>query len=332
MFRPLTLPPDIASTARFAPGFGQRALLTVDTEEEFDWNAPFTRNRHGLVHIPRLERFQVFCEGLGVSPVYLIDWPIATSPEAVAILSQAMRAGKAEVGVQLHPWVNPPFDEAVTAHNSYAGNLPPALEAAKFRVLRDRIEDAFGTAPLIYRAGRYGLGPNSAHMLREGGIAIDSSVRAHFDYSAGGGPDYGAHPLHPYWADADRALLELPLTTTHWGLLRRQGPWLHPRLLRVPRLGGLAAKMGLLEKIPLTPEDVTVEEALRGIDIALDDGLPLLVLSFHSPSLQPGLGPYVHDEAGLNRFYDWWRRVYTYLDMRDVQPTTVAQILDKVVR
>ena len=332
MSRPLTQPPDPASRARFATDFGQRVLLTVDTEEEFDWDAPFTRDAHGLTHIQWLERFQAFCEGLGVSPVYLVDWPIATSPDAVAILSQAVQAGRAEVGVQLHPWVNPPFDEEVSARNSYAGNLPPELEAAKFHALRERIEDAFGTAPLIYRAGRYGLGPNSAEMLHEGGIAIDSSVRAHFDYRAGGGPDYSAHPLHPYWADAARTLLELPLTTVYWGLLRRQGVWLHPRLQRMGRLGGAAARLGLLEKIPLTPESATAEEALRGIDIALDDGLPLLVLSFHSPSLQPGLGPYVHDDADLNRFYDWWRRIYAYLEMRDVRPTTVTQIMDNVVR
>jgi len=82
----------------------------------------------------------------------------------------------------------------------------------------------------------------------------------------------------------------------------------------------------------LTPEGVTAEEALRGIDMALDDGLPLLVLSFHSPSLAPGHTPYVRSEADLGRLYDWLRRIYMYLDMRGVAPTNVGEILSAVER
>jgi hypothetical protein len=95
---------------------------------------------------------------------------------------------------------------------------------------------------------------------------------------------------------------------------------------------GLFSRIGLLERISLTPEGVTAEEALRGIDMALDDGLPLLVLSFHSPSLAPGHTPYVRTEADLARLYDWFRRVYMYLEMRGVAPTSVAEIMDEVRR
>ncbi len=241
--------------------------------------------------MPRLAKFQQFCEGEGVVPVYLVDWPIAQSPLAAEILRAPLAAGKAEIGVQLHPWVNPPFEEEVTPHNSYAGNLAPELEGAKFRNLRDAIERNFGVAPTIYRAGRYGIGPNTAGLLRKGGVAIDTSVRAKFDYSSQGGPNYRRHPLTPYWLDEDRQLLELPLTTVFWGMLRRQGDWLYPALWRVPSLRGVLARVNLLERIPLTPEGVSVDEAIRGIDIALDDQLPLLVFSFHSPSLRRGTRP-----------------------------------------
>lgn len=332
MDRPITAPPDPGSAARFTPGFGARSLLTVDTEEEFDWSGPFTRDRHGVTHIAHIPRFQQFCEELRVVPVYLVDWPIANSPAAAEVIGSAVKSGKAEVGIQLHPWVNPPFEEEVTPHNSYAGNLPPALERAKFMALRDRIEQAFGTAPLIYRAGRYGLGRDTAAILRDAGVPIDSSVRANFDYSAGHGPDYRGHPLKPYWVDPDRRLLELPITTVYWGMLRRQGRWVHPLLGKVPRLTGAFSRVGLLERIALTPEGVTAEEALRGIDMALDDELPLLVLSFHSPSLAPGHTPYVRSEADLERLYDWLSRVYMYLDMRGVQPTTAGEILASVER
>ncbi|MFA9199600.1 MAG: polysaccharide deacetylase family protein [Cypionkella sp.] len=327
MDRPITQPPPPGRAVHFSDEFGTRVLLTVDTEEEFDWAGPFTRAEHGLAHVPAIARFQAFCEGLGIAPVYLVDWPVANSAEAAEIIGGAVRAGRAEVGIQLHPWVNPPFDEEVGERNSYAGNLPPALERAKFLALRDRIEQAFGTAPMIYRAGRYGLGPATAALLREAGVPVDSSVRTNFDYRAGFGPDYRGHPLAPYWVDDEHRLLELPLTTVYWGMLRRQGRWVRPLVERLPALGGLLARVGLFERIALTPEGVSAEEALRGIDMALDDRLPLLVLSFHSPSLAPGLTPYVRDARDLRQLYEWLERVYAYLALRGVAPTTVAEVL-----
>src|SRR3546814_14232910 len=53
--------------------------------------------------------------------------------------------------------------------------------------LRDAIRDRFGVAPTVYRAGRYGLGPDSASMLAELGFRCDTSVRSGFDYRAGPG-------------------------------------------------------------------------------------------------------------------------------------------------
>jgi hypothetical protein len=319
--------PGKADHVRFAPGFGQRFIVTVDTEEEFDWTQPLGRTGHGLSHVPRLAKFQQFCEGFGIVPVYLIDYPVATDPRVVEALGEAVTAGRAEVGVQLHPWVNPPHDEEVNGLNSYAGNLPPELEAAKFRNLRNMIERAFGIAPMIYRAGRYGVGPASAEMLGEAGLAIDTSVRARFDYSSGGGPNFRDHPIVPWWVDRPGGLMELPLTTVFWGLLRHQGPMLYPALWRMPQLRGLLARVSLLERIPLTPEGVSSEEAIKGIDIALDDGLPILVFSFHSPSLRPGHTPYVRDADGLDLLYDWWRTVFAYLKQRNIRPASGREIM-----
>ncbi len=326
----LLAPPAAQARTRFEPGFGQRSLLTVDTEEEFDWDGDFNAFEYRLEQFRALEQFQQFAEGLGVPPVYLIDWPIAQSPRAQEILGDAVRRGTAEIGIQLHPWVNPPHSEEVNPYNSFAGNLPADLERDKFLRLRDAIEKNFGCHPQIYRAGRYGLGPHTAELLKEAGVPIDSSVRSRFDYSAGHGVDYSRHPLEPYWVDAERQLLELPLTTVFWGLLRKQGQWLHPRASAFPLVNGLLSRLALLEKIALTPEGVTREEALRGIDIALDDGLPLLVLSFHSPSLMVGKTPYVRNEDELDALYDWLRAIYAYLELRSVRPTTVAEIIASV--
>ena len=319
--------PPASAAAQLAPGFGQRVLLTVDTEEEFDWGAPFRRDGYGLSHVAAIPRFQSFCEAIGAHPVYLVDWPIVTDPRAVEIIGDAVKRGTAEVGVQLHPWVNPPFEEEVTRFNSFAGNLPPALEAAKFMGLRDAIEAAFGSAPLIYRAGRYGLGPKTADLLKTAGIRIDTSVRSLFDYSGEGGPDYSHHPLAPYWVDAERTLLELPVTSVHWGLLRNLGVPLQRLGARIPHALGALSRLALLERIALTPEGVSAEEAIRGIDIALDSGLPVLVLSFHSPTLAPGLTPYAADEAAVEALYAWLASIYADLARRGVRSCTVSEII-----
>lgn len=324
-------PPKRGSYAEFTPEFGQRVLLTIDTEEEFDWSAPFSRSEHGTTHVERLAEFQEFCEGLGASPLYLVDWPITQCDRAVEIIGAAVKRGTAEIGIQLHPWVNPPHDEEIDSRNSYAGNLPPELEREKFTQLKTLIEQRFGTVPLVYRAGRYGLGPNTADMLLDAGIAIDTSVRAHFDYVEDNGPDYSHHPRRPYWVDAERRLLELPLTTVFWGMLRKQGRALYPMLSNSPRMRSLLSRIGMIERIAFTPEGVTADEALRGLDIAIDDGLPLIVLSLHSPSLDIGNTPYVRSEEDLEDLYDWLRLIYGYCETRGVRPTTIAEIMRSTI-
>ena len=97
--QPVCAPPAPSARARFRQGFGQRFIVTVDTEEEFDWSAPFSRENHGHDHVPRIAKFQAFCEGMDVKPVYLVDWPIVSSTLAVDVLRPAIAAGKAEIGV-----------------------------------------------------------------------------------------------------------------------------------------------------------------------------------------------------------------------------------------
>ena len=320
-------PPESPDFVRFPAGFAPRFLVTIDTEEEFDWHAPLEREGHGLATIAAFARFQEFCESFGVVPVYVLDYPIATAPITREVLGAAAAQGRAEIGIHLHPWVNPPFDEDVSEFNSFAGNLPALLEREKFRRLLAVIEDNFGVLPSIYRAGRYGVGPHSAAMLRDAGVAIDSSVRPGFDYSAAGGPDFRRHPCRPYWLDRDAGLLELPITTVYGGLLRRGGKRLYPRLSDQPALRGMLARSGLLERVPLTPEGTTAAEAVRAIDIALAQELPLLVFSFHSPSLAPGHTPYVGNAGDLEDFYGWWRTIFAHLARRGARSTCVQEVL-----
>lgn len=312
------------------PAFGTRFALFVDTEEEFDWNAPFRRTGHGVTALAGMARGQAWFAEAGVRPVYVTDYPVIDSPAASAMMAQWRDDGAAEIGAHLHPWVNPPHVENVCSANSYVGFLPEKVERAKLEALCVRFHDAFGTRPIIYRAGRYGVGPNSGRLLEEAGFRLDSSVRSHFDYSDQHGPDFHGLPVTPYWAGPTRALVELPLSTAFVGRLRGSGPHLYRATKRLRPITGVLARAGLLSRVPLTPEGVSAGDTIAAIDALLDDGVRLLNFSFHSPTLEPGHTPYVRTQGDLEDFYRWWGAVLSHLAMRGISSTSMAEFLAAV--
>ena len=40
----------------------------------------------------------------------------------------------------------------------------------------------------------------------------------------------------------------------------------------------------------------------------------------------------MRSEADLDGLYDWWRRVFAYLELRGVAPATVREVMDAVQR
>ncbi|HEX7742997.1 MAG TPA: polysaccharide deacetylase family protein [Sphingobium sp.] len=310
------------------PGFGTRFMLFVDTEEEFDWNAPFSRTAHGVTALAGMARGQGYFAAAGVKPVYVTDYPVIDNDAAAAMMGRWMADGAADIGAHLHPWVNPPHVEEVTAANSYVGFLPEAVERAKLDALCGRIAERFGRRPIAYRAGRYGVGPNSARLLEEAGFRVDSSVRSRFDYSAQHGPDFQGMPLNPYWAGPERTLIELPLSTAFIGMLRGGGERLYRAAQGMGPVAGAMARARMLSRVPLTPEGVPLNDAIRAIDALIEEGVRVLNFSFHSPTLEPGHTPYVRDESDRTAFYRWWDGVLAHLDRRKVRAATLDQLID----
>lgn len=132
--RPLQLPRDTLPVL----------FVVIDTEEEFDWDSPFSRRNINVRSMRSLSRVQRLFERFSVVPTYAIDYPIATQPESCAILKGLVDSGRCCLGAHLHPWVNPPFAEEVNARNSYACNLPPALEREKLERLVEETEAKTG--------------------------------------------------------------------------------------------------------------------------------------------------------------------------------------------
>ncbi len=304
--------------------FGTRFSVSIDTEEEFEWGGAFGREDHSLQSIPALAEGQRFFETAGVVPVYYVDAPVARHAATVEALGDAIATGRCDIGAHLHPWVTPPFVETISGHNSFAGNLPPEVEFAKLQHLRDLMRNALGVRPIAYRAGRYGIGPNTPRLLADAGFRFDSSVRPHFDYSDEGGPDFSQAPLNPYYLGSDERLVELPLTTVMLGWAPRLGSRLRAALPR--GLRGLTARAGMQQRIALTPEGIPVALALKAIDRALEEGIRLLSISFHSPSLAPGHTPYVRNGSDLDRLYRWFDAVFERCAKHGVRPASLSQI------
>lgn len=307
-FRPQ--PPAASDLVAWPESFGTRFVVFVDTEEEFDWSKPLARENRSVSAVAALPPAQARFAAAGVPLALMVDHPIATDPRAIDLIGPLLTGGTA-VGTQLHPWVNPPFEEALTPTNSFAGNLPRVLEDAKLTALTEAITTAFGTRPTAYRAGRYGLGPASFDLLAAHGYRIDSSMRPGFDYAPEGGPDFSELGNHAFRAGR---IVELPLTTVFTGAARSGGMALYRAAGRVPKGRGVLARSGLLQRIPLTPEGIPVREALEAVRVAIGEGVRVLSFAFHSPSLAPGHTPYVRDETELRAFWHWWDAILAELD------------------
>ena len=292
-------------------------VTTVDAEEAFDWSQPFSRDAPDVTSMAQQHLAHRVFARHSVVPLYLVDYPVATQAAGRAPLRELLQSGLCEIGAQMHPWVTPPYDEPVNSHNSYAGNLLPALELEKAGRLTDALGDAFGEAPRIYRTGRFGVGPRTGDVLKALGYLADSSVAPCWQPDRSGRWANWTISARPYWVDQERSLLEIPVTGALVGsLARRHGVRLAPAVFHPwAQRGGLPgamARLGLLERIRLTPEGMTLAEAKRLVRSMLADGHRVFVLTYHSPSLMPGNTPYVRTADDLARFLDWLDGFYSF--------------------
>jgi hypothetical protein len=310
-------------------------LVVIDTEEEFDWSRPHARENTAVTSIAAQGQAQQIFGNYGIVPTYVIDYPVASNAMAVEVLRGYADSGRCRIGAHLHPWVSPPHAEVVTTYNSYPGNLPAALERQKLEALTTAIQNDFGTRPTVYKAGRYGIGHSTAQILEELGYLIDVSIVPFTSFADDGGPDFSAEGFHPWWFGSSGKLLEIPLSCGFCGVARSLGPTLYPRLsgaagMRV-RLPGVFARLGLLERIRLTPEGMDLAANMRLARSLYDQGCRIFSFTYHSPSLAPGMTPYVRSQQDLAQFLRTMDRFFAFfrreLRGRPSEPSEVYGLL-----
>lgn len=322
--RQLIYPPRAAERIDLPDSFGQRFTLFVYTQETFDWQMQGADPQPVARALPE---FQWLADAHGIIPTYLLNYPMALSPVAREQLTPIATAGHCVVGTQLHPWNTPPHFKESDSRYSFAGNLSAEVEQAKLESLTRALTTHYGTAPTIYRAGRYGAGRDTARLLTQLGYRMDVSVRPRFDYRADGGPNFARHDPRPYWAGPDATLIELPVGTSFTGSMRRLGALIYPRIKNRPRLIGAMARAGLLSRVALTPEDMPIADVKDAVRVLLDDGISCLNFAVHATSFAPGQSPYVRDSADLKALYRWWEEIFAFLGALSIRPVAADAII-----
>ena len=313
--RPDMMPPEGAYVA-LPEDFGRRFTVSVDTEEDFDWTAPFRREGYGTASIRALPGFQARMDAAGVKPLYIVAYALAVDAMACEVLRGVKAGGNCTIGTHLHPWTTPPFEEELNLHNSFGGNLPEALELAKLTAVTQAIADNLGVQSKVFRAGRYGVGPNTVRLLAGLGYEVEVSSRARFDYTRQGGPSFTCVRPGPF--RLAHGMLEIPLSGTYLGPAYAGAEW--------PRLNAAMVKLRGLRRIGLTPEGTTAEDAVEAIKRLIDEDVRLFSLSFHSPSLEAGHTPFVRTAADLAAFWRWWDVVFDFFAARGITPASTEQI------
>jgi hypothetical protein len=287
----------------------QRAVIvTIDTEEEGRWSVAYPRTGNTVRNIARMPRIQSIFERVGARPTYLVDYPVAADAESCSILRGFCARGGAEIGAHLHPWCNPPFDEADAAGRpaTFPHNLPPQLQERKLRLLCDAIQSGTGMRPTSYRAGRWGFNHTTVPVLESLGIRVDTSVTPLWWDASEGGPEFARAPLVPYrlsrtdaCSPGDSGVVEVPTSN----MIAR--PWGAPlegiaRMIgRRPGMRRLLVGLGLRS---LRPEQYSLAEMIGLADTIARRGLRVFNIMFHSSVALPGATPYASSSAEMERF------------------------------
>ncbi len=282
--------------------------LVVDAEEDFDWDNPTRGVAYSTDCMRRIPDLQALVGPYGVRPTYLLTYPILEDPAVMCLLQRQLDRGECDVGVQLHPWVNPPFDAESSSRMSFLGNLPTGMEERKLVALKDKFQQRFGRPPRVFRAGRYGLGKETSRLLEAHGFAIDTSLAPRTSFAGEGGPDFSGYDCGPFWFGTARDMLEVPLCRSVVGWGSRFAPSLY-HMLSAPlpsrlRASAVLSRSRCAERITLSPEGNDEAAMRRFLCARLAHGQSVYSLSFHSSSLAIGRNFYVRTRADLHAFYD----------------------------
>lgn len=286
-----------------------KLTVVIHAEEEFDWDGGFHRANTKVSHGSELIHLMDDLLALDANIVLAMDYPFVMSQDGEKVIAFCNQyvPNRVEYATHLHPWVNPPFDYdpvSITDHDSFPGNLAKECETQKLRVLTNAITEKTGIRPITYLAGRYGIGANTADILKELGYKIDLSISAYSNFSHVDGPNFAhySNQIH-----AKQGLTYIPHTCAMVSFCRAMDDYLnkHPtNIAKAQQYNGyhLLSRLFRIHKYRLSPEGFSLAEMQRLTESQLRIGQKEFILSFHSPSAKLGGTPYVTNKRALQTF------------------------------
>ena len=292
----------------FASATRPKLILTVDTEEIFDWS-DMSGRRHAIAPTSDIARFQAVCEEYGAAPLYFLSYPLLKDAETAQYFKTLVERGAAHCGVHLHSWVTPPGSHYESEHYSFQHRHPAAVQRGMMTALVDAYENAFGRAPTAHRAGRYGASADIYPILAEAGIVYDFSPGVSFDFSHGGGPDFSSQSNQPFIADTPAgAILVTPVcgarTIRHTSYFLTQN-------FSSPGFSPQGRLRKFTEPVRLSPEGSDLRTLKALSRRLISDKTPVWSYTLHSTSLTKGANVYGADVQGVESMLE---RTRTYLE------------------
>jgi glycosyltransferase involved in cell wall biosynthesis len=304
-----------------------RLLVTVDVEEEFAWEE-FDRARHRVRGSEALEQFHADCRSVGVSPVYLLTYPILMDENYRPFLKRAIANREAELGIHLHSWTVPPYWEQANVFTSYQCNLPENIERSKLETLCRVFEECFGQPVRIHRAGRWGGGERTSALLETLGISVDLSPSAGYSDVGVGGPDFRNLDGAPFWSGDQRKVLTVPASSVNY----LRGPrWLSSAAFgstrNWPSVRARMQKRGTPVRFsPENADEATLFAMAHELGMR---ALPTAIYTLHSTSLYSSGNPYSIGEGDALALR---RRSVNFLggaiEAKLLRPTTCAKLFN----
>jgi hypothetical protein len=269
-------------------------VLSIDTEEEWDWSGDFPEKDFSVDNVQKLPLLQSFCESLNIRPTYFVDYAVAANSDAAKALRSFSDSSRCEIGAHLHPWCNPPYFGKTGEKESHVINLPVDHIEQKLDELIVILKEQLNVIPKSFRTGRWGISSEVLELLVKKCFTIDSSMYPFYKNEFFSCENAR---LEPYWPDysdpiqsgRQRNIIEFPVTV---GFNRKyyqtmlkiynvlSSPWLKPL-----HLIGILWQTRLLRKLYLSPEVTSGEDMKPLVDFAIDNHHPVIHMYMHSSSL-----------------------------------------------
>src|SRR5262245_7713279 len=113
--------------------------VTVDTEEEWDWDSGWPSSGYSVANLREVSRFQDACDRHGAAVTYFVNHAVLADDVGRRAVGELAARPRVEIGMHIHPWNTPPLNGRcpVPARESFLHNLPhEAIEAKLATVYR----------------------------------------------------------------------------------------------------------------------------------------------------------------------------------------------------